>query len=417
MDTGTAVVLMLVGIVLSAFFSGVETALTALPFARVASLVKKGGPATRWAWQRWRLRPHRVLVALLAGNTLVNVGISAIATDLALGLFGDRGIGIAIGVTTLAVLMFGEVTPKSLARANPEALSRRVIVPVAALEWLLTPVLVILLGLSHLVARMRRLPLHGAPSASHPEDVRFLLSLARKEGHLTELQYGMLEAVLRFEGAQVRQVQVPRTDVVFLADDLTAEEVEARVRTHGYSRYPVYHERDDNVVGILLAKDLLRPEARTGSWTASLQPALFVPESKRVVDLLREMREQRTHIALSIDEYGNLAGLVTLEDLLEFIVGDIQDEFDTARPLWRPEGPGTWVVRGSLPLEKLARLTGKPVESAPDYASLAGLLLEIAGRVPPAGSRFQVGELLFEVVEASSRRIERVRVTVSVPPA
>jgi putative hemolysin len=142
-----------------------------------------------------------------------------------------------------------------------------------------------------------------------------------------------------------------------------------------------------------------------------------VPESKRTVELLREMRDRRTHIALTVDEYGNLAGLVALEDLLEFIVGDIQDEFDTAQPLWRSEGPGTWVVRGSLPLERLSRLTGKPFETAPDYVSVAGMLLEIAGRVPPEGSRFQVGELVFEIVEASPRRIERVRVTVSAPGA
>src|SRR5512136_345364 len=115
METGTAIILLLVGLVLSAFFSGVETALTALPFARVAALAKRGGPAVRWAWQRWRLRPHRVLVALLVGNTLVNIGISAIATELAIGLYGDKGIGIAIGVVTLAVLLFGEVTPKALA--------------------------------------------------------------------------------------------------------------------------------------------------------------------------------------------------------------------------------------------------------------------------------------------------------------
>src|SRR5512136_2962009 len=156
METGTAVALLLVGLALSAFFSGVETALTALPFARVASLAKAGGPVVRWAWQRWRLRPHRVLVTLLVGNTLVNIGMSAIATDLAIGLFGDRGIGLAVGVTTLVVLMFGEVTPKALARSDPEALARRVIVPVAVLEWLLTPVVVPLLGFSHLVARRRR---------------------------------------------------------------------------------------------------------------------------------------------------------------------------------------------------------------------------------------------------------------------
>jgi putative hemolysin len=417
MQTGTAVALLLVGLVLSALFSGVETALTALPFSRVAPLAKAGGRAARWAWRRWRARPHRVLVALLAGNTLVNIGISAVATELALSLFGDRGLGIAVGATTLVVLTFGEVTPKTLARVDPEAVSRKVIVPVAALEWLLTPLIVPLLGFSQVVARLRRVSLHSTPTASRPEDVRFLLSLARQEGHLSELQHGMLEAVLRFEGAQVRQAQRPRTDVVFLPDTLTLEQVQARVEAHGYSRYPVYHGRDDNVIGILYVKDLLRPEAGAKPWTGALRPALFVPESKRAVDLLREMREKRTHVALSVDEYGNLAGLVTLEDLLEMIVGDIQDEFDTAQPLWKAEAPGTWLVRGSFPLERLARLTGKPLEPALDYTSVAGLLLDLAGKVPGAGSRFQVGELLFEVVEASPRRIDRVRVTLSAPGA
>ncbi len=171
------------------------------------------------------------------------------------------------------------------------------------------------------------------------------------------------------------------------------------------------------MVGILLAKDLLKPQELGAGWTSLLQPALFVPESKRAVDLLREMRERRSHIALSVDEHGNLAGLVTLEDLLEMIVGDIQDEFDTARPLTQPEGIGRWLVRGALPLDRLARITGRPIQSAPDYTSVAGLLLAQAGRVPAVGSRFEIGGLSLEVVEASTRRIELVRVTIAEPTA
>ena len=417
MTIGVAAVLLAAGILLSALFSGVETALTALPFARVNALARRGGRASRWAWERWRTKPQRVLTAILAGNTLVNVGISAVVTDAALALFGSRGLALAIGVTTLTVLVFGEVTPKALARTRPEALARRAIVPLAALEWLLTPVTVSLLAFSHLVARLRRISLERTPTASRPEDVRFLLSIARKEGHVSEQQHAMLEAVLRFEGAHIRDVQKPRTDVVFLRDTLTAEEVKATVRTHGYSRYPVYHVRDDNVIGILLVKDLLKPQADGGEWTALLQPPLFVPESKRAVDLLREMRERRTHIALSVDEHGALAGLVTLEDLLEMIVGDIQDEFDTAKPLAQAQGPGQWLVRGALPLERLARLTGRPIPSEPDYTSVAGLLLALAGRVPKIGSRFAIGGLVLEVVEASARRIDLVRVTTAEPAA
>ncbi|MFI5143769.1 MAG: hemolysin family protein, partial [Thermoanaerobaculales bacterium] len=363
MGLGTGIVLLLCGVALSAFFSGTETALTALPFSRVVALARGSRPALRWAWRRWRVRPHRVLVTLLAGNTLVNIGVSAVATSAAVRLLGDRGLGVAIGVTTFAVLTFGEVTPKTLARANPETLCRAAILPVAALDWLATPLTVPLVGFSQLVARLTRVSLQATPVATRTEDVRFLLKLAREQGHVSELQHGMLEAVLRLEGTQVREVQVPRTDVVFLRDTASREEVRRRVAELGYSRYPVYHERDDNVVGILLAKDLLRSASETGPWTNLLQPPLFVPESKQVVELLREMREARTHIAVSVDEYGNIAGIVALEDLLELVVGDIEDEFDTGGPAWRAEGKGRWLVRGVFPLERLSRLTGTPLES------------------------------------------------------
>ena len=417
MTIGTAAVLLVVGLALSAFFSGVETALTALPHSRVTALGRRGGRASRWAWRRWLGRPQRVLTAILAGNTLVNVGLSAVATDVAVNIFGDRGIGLAVGVMTLVVLLFGEVTPKTLARAGPETLARRTIVAVALLEWLLTPVVVPFLGLAQLVARVRRVELGRSPTPARPEDVRYLLAVARQQGHVSEQQHAMLEAVLRFEGAHVRDVQLPRTDAVFISDALTIDEVRERVLRHGYSRYPVFHGRDDNVTGVLLAKDLMRPEARAGAWTSFLQPALFVPESQRVVDLLREMRERRSHIALSVDEYGNVAGLVTLEDLLEMIVGDIQDEFDTREPAVRAEAPGRWLVRGSLPLDRLARLTGRPIQRATDYTSVAGLLLALAGRVPEVGSRFEVDGLAFEVAEASARRIHQVRVTIAAPAA
>ena len=417
MTIGTTVALLVAGIALSAFFSGAETALTAMPFARVSALARRDGAAHRWAWRRWITRPQRVLTAILAGNTLVNIGVSAVVTNAAVNLLGNKGIGLAIGVTTLAVLTFGEVTPKALARTEPEAVARRVIVAVAALEWVLMPVSVALLGLSHVVARIRRVSLDHTPTASRPEDVRFLLSMAKREGHVSELEHAMLEAVLRFEEAHVRDVQRPRTDVVFLPDTLTFDEVKARVVAHGYSRYPVYHGRDDNVVGVLLAKDLLRPHEHGAEWTSLLQAGLFVPESKRAVDLLREMRERRTHLALSVDEHGTLAGLATLEDLLETIVGDIQDEFDTAKPLAQPEGDGRWLVRGALPLDRLARMTGRLIPTASDYTSVAGLLLAQAGRVPPVGSRFEIGDLLFDVVEASSRRIDLVRVTFAGPAA
>jgi CBS domain containing-hemolysin-like protein len=413
MSLATSLILVVAGIAAAAFFAAAETALTALPLSRVTYRSRHDGALTRRSWLRWRNRPHRMLVSLLIGNTALNIGISAVATGAAIDLFGDRGVGVAVGIVTFAVLIFSEVTPKALARMNPEALGRRVIVPAAAIDWALTPVTVTLLGLSQLIARLRRLPLDHVPVASTPEDLLFLIALSRQEGHLSDLQEGMLKAVLRFENARVRDVQTPRTDVVFLPDSLPIAEVRDRVLETGYSRYPVYHDRDDNVIGILLAKHLLRADAGAQNWTSLLLPPLFVPESKLVVDLLREMREARGHVALAVDEHGNIAGLVTLEDVLELIVGDIEDEFDTAAPIWRADGPSSWVVRGAFPLDRLAGLTGVPAPPDIDYASVGGLLLDLAGRVPPQGSTFSVGRLAFDVLEASTRRVELVRIRLS----
>lgn len=264
MTIGVSLALFALGLAASCFFAGAETGLTALPLSRVVARAESGGRLTRWAWGRWRSRPHRLLVTMLVGNTLVNIGLSAVATELALGLWGDRGLAYAVGVTTLVVLVFGEVTPKTLARVDPEALGGFAILPVAVLDWLMTPLTAVLLGLSQLVSKAWRQPLGAPVAAASVEDVRFMLSLAREEGHVTEFQHGLLEAVLRFEGATVRQIQIPRTDVVFISDTLSLAEVEERVLASGYSRFPVFSGRDDNVIGLLLAKDLLRPEVRGG---------------------------------------------------------------------------------------------------------------------------------------------------------
>ncbi|MGC8917532.1 MAG: hemolysin family protein [Thermoanaerobaculum sp.] len=405
-----------IGLALSALWSAAETALTALPVSRVESLAHGGGGWKRAAWRRWRRRPHRLLVTLLVLNNATNVGISALATELALRLFGHQGLALAVGAITLLLLVFGEVTPKTLARVDPEAFAALVVVPLAALDAVLAPVTVPLLGLSHLVAKVRGTPLHGTPVAATLEDVRFLLSLSRQEGYLTELQAGMLEAVLAIERAVVREVQVPRPDVVMLSDTASLEEVERTVLASGFSRYPVYRDRDDNIVGVLHARDLLRCVKEKKPWTAYLKPPLCVAESTRLVDVLREMRERRLHLAVSFDEYGAMAGIVTLEDVLETIVGDISDEFDRQAPQVESIGERVWVVKASVPLERLSRLTGVNLSHSSKVSSVGGLLLSLAGGVPEQGARFSYRGVEFTVLEATPRRVLKVRVQAPAPP-
>nr|BAL56788.1 hypothetical conserved protein [uncultured prokaryote] len=356
------------------------------------------------------------MVTLLVLNNAANVGISALATELALRLFGNQGLALAVGTITLALLVFGEVTPKTLARVDPEAFASWAVVPVAFLDAVLTPFTGPLLGISQLVAKIRGTPLSRTPAAATLEDVRFLLSLSHQEGYLSQQQLGMVEAVLTIERATVRDVQVPRPDVVMLADNLTLGEVREVVLASGFSRYPVYHERDDNVVGVLHARDLLRCQEEGKPWTSYLKPPLCVTESTRLVDVLSQMRERRLHLAVSFDEYGAVSGIVTLEDVLETIVGDILDEFDMQGPLVQELGERRWVVRGSLPLERLSRLTGLHLAPPAKVSSVGGLLLTLAGGVPQKGARFFHRGLAFTVLEATPRRVLKVQVEAQAPP-
>jgi len=416
MEVWPTLLVLLAGLGVSAFCSAAETALTSLPASRVEQLRARGGPWTRWAWRRWRERPHRLLVTILVANNAVNILISALASELALRLGGQQELALAVGAVTLAVLVFGEITPKTLARVDPETLGRWAVVPVAAADVALLPLTSLLLGLSHLVAKLRGQALAVAPVAASLEDIRFLLSLSHQEGHLSELQLGMLEAVLSLERAKVKDVQVPRPDVVMLPDTASFQEVRAKVLASGYSRYPVFHERDDNIVGILHARDLLRCELEGKPWLAYLKPPLCVPETSRLVDVLREMRERRLHLAVVIDEYGAVAGVVSLEDVVETIVGDIADEFDLASPPVETLQEGVFLVKASLPLERVSRLLGVPLESPGKVSSLGGLLMALAGGVPQKGQRLEHQGVAFTVVDATPTRVLKVRLERLGPP-
>lgn len=408
--------LLLLGFAFSALCSAAETALTALPLSRVEALAQQKGKVRRWAWQRWRHRPHSVLATLLVLNNAANVGISALATQLALELFGHQGLAIAVGATTLALLVFGEVTPKSLARVDPESFASKVLVAIAALDSLLLPFTTPLLALSHVLAKLWGTPLHAAPRAASLEDLRFWLFLSRQEGELTALQAEMLEAVLGLEQRLVRDVQVPRPDVVMLPDTASFEEVRDKVLAAGFSRYPVYHQRDDNIVGVLHARDLLRCQQEGKPWVAYLKPALCVPETSRLVSLLAEMRAKRLHLAVSFDEYGAVAGVVTLEDVLETIVGEIADEFDVTSPAVEELKEGVWVVKASLPLDRLARLVGQSLPKAGKVNSLGGFLIASLGGVPQKGQELLGEGLRFTVLEATPQRVLKVRVERLAPP-
>lgn len=392
----------------SAFFSLAETAITSLSEAAAFRLRNSG---ERKAQRLERLQDDlpRTIGTFLVGNTLANAAAGSLGAGLAIAAFGEKwGVLVATVLTSVLLLVVAEVTPKTIAARRPEQVALLFVGPMELFVRLLAPV-------THLLSAVARWILGpfgaDAPADVTQDHVKSVIDLSREQGGLKREETELLHAVLAFGKTPVKEAMVPRARVVVLPVVATFQEVEAACREHRYSRYPVFRQDSDDIIGILHVKDLLDvsdSEEKAFELGRYLRPAIFVPELKRSEDLFREMRRRRFHMAVVVDENGAVAGLVTLEDLIEQIVGDIFDEHD--EPAGRPERDGTsLLVEGAYPLASLERDLGASFDD-PDHETVAGFLLRKFGRIPRAGARTREGDLEFLVERASPRAIERIRI-------
>ncbi|HSB64743.1 MAG TPA: hemolysin family protein [Thermoanaerobaculia bacterium] len=392
----------------AAFFSAAETAITSLTDAAIFRM-KSAGEKSAERLERMRDDLPRTLGTLLVGNILAGTAAGSIGAGLAISAFGERwGVLIATVVTTFLLLVVTEITPKTLAARRPDRLAILLVGPIEFFVRLLAPAT----RLFSAIARWILGPFGAEePADVTGDDVKSIIDLSREQGGLKREETELLHAVLAFGQTPVKEAMVPRARIVLLSVAATFEEVEAVCREHRYSRYPVFRQNTDDIVGILHVKDLFDvsdSEEKGFDMSRHLRPAVFVPELKRSEDLFREMRRRRFHMAVVVDESGAVAGLVTLEDLIEQIVGDIFDEHD--EPARRPERDGTsLLVEGAYPLASLERDLGASFDD-PDDETVAGFLLRKFGRIPRAGARTREGELEFLVERASPRAIERIRI-------
>ncbi|MHB8800462.1 MAG: hemolysin family protein [Thermoanaerobaculia bacterium] len=403
--------LYVVCLVLSGFFSGSETALTTLSEAAVYRLREKRHPQAA-RLERLRERLPQTISTLLIGNNLVNIAAGSIGTVLAIDAFGARwGVVAATTVTTLLLLVFGEVTPKTLATRNAERIA---CVAAPVIEPLMVAFAPLARLLSAIAAVLLR-PFGGRTTAASDvteEDVKSLISLSHEHGQLEREEKEILHAVLEFGDQPVVDAMVPRAKMVLLAADSSFEQVEAIGRVWRYSRLPVYRDGPEDIVGILHLKDLFDvtdAEERAFSLSRYLRPAIFVPEQKRSGDLFREMRRHRFHMAVVVDELGAVSGLVTLEDLIEQVLGDIDDEHDEDAVLPVLDGASI-LIEGSYPVASLEKDLGLPL-GEDEMETVAGFLLKRFGRIPRTGARTWLGDAEFVVERASPRAIERIRIT------
>lgn len=405
-------------VLLSAMFSGAETAITSYGELKAEHLLKRLGSQGH-VLRLWINDPARVLTTILIGNNLVNVLASALATDLALRLFPDAGVVVAAVTMTIVVLIFGEVLPKVYARANSERLILMSLRFVHVLGWMLYPAVSV-------VARMasgwlRKSGVGGVKSTITEEELAFLVELGERQGTLEKEKKRLLENIFVFGGKIVREVMTPRMDMVTIPIESSGVEAVQVMLEMGHSRIPVHENRIDNIVGIVHAKDLLKKVHETGALSfavrAVLRDPFLVPESKPLDELLLEMRKSKNQMAIVLDEFGGTAGLITFEDLIEEIVGDIRDEYDEQEedPV-QAIGKDRFLVYAGMNYADFEKGFGKYLIKATsadtEYDTVGGMIADRLGRIPVKGETLRIGELELSVVDAGKRRVRKVLVRV-----
>ncbi|MDK2872084.1 MAG: magnesium and cobalt exporter, family [bacterium] len=409
---GSDLLLLFVCISLSAFFSAAETALISLSKTKILALVKNDSTRSK-AWESFLNDPQRFLVTILIGNNLVNISASALATSLSLKLLPNIGIGLAVGLMTLVILVFGEITPKGLALRYAERFSRYVIYLIYLLSFVCYPAVVVFSKLVDLLGGSKKKFLYPLVTR---EELELLLS-RRDEVELEEEERKIIRSVINLEDKVVREIMIPRPDMVCLEASTPIKSVVRVISEYGHSRIPVYEGNIDNIIGVLYAKDLI-PLMADGKWDEKVgnvvRTPYFVPETKLVKELFDELRQKKIHIAIVVDEYGGTSGLVTMEDILEEIVGEIEDEYDKELPVIEKIGENVYVVDGRMNLEELLEL----FEIEPDmeldereYDTVAGLLFTLFGRIPKSGEEISFKGLKLKVLDVKKNRIRKVMIS------
>ena len=404
-------VVLIILLALSAFFSSAETALTTVNRLRVRTLVDDGDPRAI-ILSKVIDDPGKLLSAILIGNNIVYIAASSIATLLATEFFGSAGAGIATGVMTLLVLIFGEVTPKTMASLKAEKIALSYAKIVYGLMFVFTPLIFILDLLSGGLLRLFGIDPDKRDDSVTEEDLRTIVEAGHEDGVLETEEHKMINNVFDFGDHQAKDIMVPRVDMCFLKLDATYEDFMELYKEEKFTRIPVYEETRDNVIGILNVKDLLLYD-RTQEFHVRdfLREAYYTYEFKNTSELMMEMRKDSISIAIVLDEYGATAGLVTLEDLLEEIVGDIRDEFDEAEAEEVQQlGEREYLVEGSCKLEDLNDMIGLGIESE-DYDSIGGIVIDALQHLPSEGEDVTLENGTRLVVEkVDKNRIEKVHI-------
>lgn len=407
--TQTKITILLVLILLSAFFSGVETALFSLSRLRVKHLVRKKVRGAR-AVEKLKDQPHKLLITILIGNNLVNIGASALATSIIFEISRSYAVSITTGIMTLIILVFGEITPKTLATKHSEQISLIVAKPLQFLQTILSPVIFLFEGLTNLLTNLSG----QKPKPLVTEDeIETFVTVAEEAGQIKDVEKKMIHRIFRLDDLEAKDVMTPRNKIVAVSADDKVRAIAEVFHSRGYARLPVYKENLDHIKGFVHVMDaqeamLQRENALVG---AIVRPILFVPESKKLDSLLKYFQRRKQHIAIVVDDFGTNVGLVTLEDVLEEIVGEIIDETEKIGPTIKRLSSHSFLVQGRADIDEINEKCGLdlPEERAP--YSISSYILDKIGRIPKEGEIIRQPKFEIKIKSMEGNSISTVIVT------
>ncbi len=410
-------IIIIICLIFIALLSSSEVAFISVNRMRLRHLIEKGNEHAKIA-QKIRDQHDRLFSAVILSGNLFTVLATSIGTAVAIDYFGeDKGIIVATVVITILTVVFGELTPKTFGVTYAESISLALARPMEIFIKFISPFVWVFNKISNGLIRLLGGEIKPAPQFLTEEEMKAMISIGEEEGALEKEEKEMLHNVFAFGDKKVTEAMVPRTEIVAITEDALLAEVLSLVTDAGYSRYPVIMENVDNIIGVLYVKDILRKMAKEEITSNTpirnfIRDAYYIPESKMVTALLDEMQKNKFQIAIVLDEHGGTAGLITLEDIMEEIVGGLQDEFEAIEAEKEVEvvDERTFVVSGTTGMDEINELVGTDLDSK-DFHTIGGFLFGLFGRLPKVGEQLRYHSLRFLIIEMDGKKIEKLRIT------
>jgi len=410
MDIALEIAALITLIGLAGYFSGLEVALVSVRLSKIEQLVKnkvKGASSLR----KLKSNPSRMMSSVNLGNNLASIAATALATDIALKLFGDEGLAIAIGIMTFLILVFGEITPKTYCNANATKVAVRHSRILLVFSYALFPIIwvfeIITKGMIRLTGSS------DIPPGLTEDEIKEVVDQGLKDKAIEKQESELVHGALNFDDIVIRSVMTPRPKMFTLRSKMMLFEALPEINENGFSRIPVYSENRDKIVGIVHVRDVLKRlegEDKIITLEQVMREPFFVSQEKKVSSLLKEMQGRKAHMAIVIDEFSGGEGCVTLEDLVEEIVGEIHDETDITKSNFQREGSDTIITNGDIEIDEINEIFKTDIPQGDDYASLSGLLHERLHDIPKEGDKIAIGSLRIIVEKVLGNKPEKIRI-------